>query len=93
MKDLRQPFVLVPSTLPHDTVECLERALDAARRGQVLGCGLMLMLKGREYVIEATGEVRRNPTFARGMLAALDDLLRTLMQVRGKKKKDRDDDE
>jgi hypothetical protein len=33
------------------------------------------MMKRRSYVVNTAGEAHRNPTFARGMVAALDDEL------------------
>lgn len=65
-----------------ETIEALEQLLEQARAGQILGVAFVAMRKRREFVGDATGEAYRNPTFARGMLAALDDHLRDL--TRGK---------
>jgi len=72
---MRAPYSLVPDTISKDTVECLEQLLAAARKGQVLGLAYAAMMKRREYIVNTAGEAHRNPTFARGMLAALDDQL------------------
>jgi hypothetical protein len=80
---LQRPYRLVPDALPHDTVECLEQLLRAARNGQVQGLGIVAMLKGRQYLVETTGEVHRNPTFARGMVGALEDKISRLMGAGG----------
>lgn len=72
---MRSPFHLVPDTISKDTVECLEQLLSAARKGQVIGLAYAAMMKRREYIVNTAGEAHRNPIFARGMLASLDDQL------------------
>lgn len=72
---MRAPFHLVPDTISKDTVECLEQLLSAARKGHVIGLAYAAMMKRREYIVNTAGEAHRNPTFARGMLSALDDQL------------------
>lgn len=72
---MKAPFVLMPDTLSEETIECLETLLDRARRGQVIGIAFAVMLKRRAYIVNSAGEAHRNPTFARGMVAALDDQL------------------
>lgn len=71
----RAPFFFVPDTVSHDTVEALETLLDHARRGEVIGIAYAVMLRRRGYIANSAGEAYRNPTFARGMVAALDDQL------------------
>lgn len=72
---MKSPFILVPDILSNDTVTCLEQLLDNARRGEVIGIAFAVMLKKRGYVVNAAGEAFRNPTFARGMVATLQDQL------------------
>lgn len=72
---MKPPFVLIPDTISHDTVECLEVLLDQARRGQVIGLAYAAMLRKRAYITNTAGEAHRNPTFSRGMIATLDDQL------------------
>ncbi len=73
---MKPPFIqAIPSPVSHDTVTCLEHLLDGARRGAVIGIAYAAMLKHRSYVLNACGEAHRSPTFARGMVAALDDEL------------------
>lgn len=72
---MKPPFGLVPDRLSDDTVECLEQLLNEARKGEVIGLAFAAMLKRRAYIVNAAGEALRNPTFARGMVAALDDEL------------------
>jgi hypothetical protein len=75
---MKPPFRLVPDSLSHDTVELLEQLLNDARRGQILGLAFVAMMRRREFIANTAGEAHRNPTFARGMVAALDDHLSTL---------------
>ena len=72
---MKAPYHLVPDTISKDTVKCLEQLLRAARQGQVIGLAYAAMLKRREYIVNSAGEAHRNPTFARGMVSALDDQL------------------
>lgn len=72
---MRPPFVLVPDNVPNGTVDCLETLLKAAKNGELIGIAYAGMLKRRGYIVNTAGEAHRNPTFARGMVAALDDQL------------------
>lgn len=72
---MKPPFFLIPDTLSNDTITCLETLLSHARRGEVIGIAFAAMLKKRTYITNTAGECHRNPTFARGMVAALDDQL------------------
>jgi hypothetical protein len=71
----RPPFVLVPDQISNDTVKCLETLLRHARRGEVIGIAFAAALRRRAYITNTAGECHRSPTWARGMLAALDDQL------------------
>lgn len=71
----RPPFILVPDTISNDTVQALEQLLTAAKAGDVIGVAFAAMLKKRGYIVNSSGEAFRNPTFTRGMVAALDDQL------------------
>lgn len=72
---MKPPFILIPDTLSNDTIECLETLLDFARKGEIVGIAFAAALKKRAYITNTAGECFRNPTFARGMVAALDDQL------------------
>lgn len=78
---MKPPFILVQDTVSNDTVACLEALLKEARKGQLIGIAYAGMLKKRGYIVNTAGECHRNATFARGMVAALDDQLST--RVRG----------
>jgi hypothetical protein len=58
-----------------DTVTCLEGLLTRARRGEVIGIVYGELHRNRHYTVHACGEAHRNPTFARGVVGALDDHL------------------
>lgn len=72
---MKRPFTLIPDAVSVDTVECLEQLLQRAHAGEVIGVAFCAMLKRRSYIVNTAGEAHRNPTFARGMIAALDDSL------------------
>lgn len=71
----RPPFFLVPDNISNDTIECLKQLLDHAKRGEVIGLVFGAMLRHRHYIVNSAGEAHRNPTFARGICAAIDDRL------------------
>jgi len=72
---MKPPFTLIPDSLSHDTERALEQLLDMARTGELIGVAFAAMLKRRKYFVNTAGEAHRNPTFARGMVQALDDEL------------------
>jgi hypothetical protein len=47
--------------------------LRQAEAGELIGFAIAAMYSGRDYIVNSTGEVEISPTFARGMVAALDD--------------------
>lgn len=72
---MKPPFTLMEDNISTDTVRCLETLLAQARKGEVIGLAFAAILKRRNYVVNTAGEAHRNPTFARGVLRALDDEL------------------
>lgn len=72
---MRKPYILIPDEVSTDTVKCLETLLEHAKAGELIGLAYTGMLRRRGYIVNSAGECHRNPTFARGMLAALDDQL------------------
>lgn len=72
---MKPPFTLIPDTVSTDTVECLKLLLRRARRGEVIGLAYCAVLKQRNYIVNTAGVAYQSPTFARGMVAALDDQL------------------
>lgn len=67
-----------------ETVQFCENLLEAARTGFTHGVALVMARKGRSYSVEACGDFREDPTYARGAVAALDDELRELVKEKYK---------
>jgi hypothetical protein len=80
---MKPPFTLVADTVSTDTVECLQLLLKRARRGEVIGIAFCAMLKQRAYIVNTAGVAHESPTFARGMVAALDDSLSNRIHHQG----------
>lgn len=66
---------LIPDEVPPDVVDALSQLLDKAKEGEIVGIGFVAVYKRHEYIVNVAGELRRNPTLARGMVASLDDYL------------------
>lgn len=49
--------------------------LDDAKKGELIGMAFAALYRDRQYTVDTTGEAHTDPTFARGMLCALYDLL------------------
>jgi hypothetical protein len=75
-------YQLVPDSLSHDTVECLEVLLEQARKGEVVGFAFAAMLKRKGYIADTAGQAHQNPTFALGMISILAD--QVSHRIRGK---------
>lgn len=78
---MKTPFILVPDTISHDTILALKQLIDGTKRGEVIGLAYAAALRKRAYIVNTTGECWRNPTWSRGIIAALDDQLS--LKVRG----------
>jgi len=76
---MKQPYKLVRSQVSHDSVAVLKNLLEQAEQGELIGVAFAAMYKEGNYVVDLTGEAHRSPTFARGMVKALDDCLRHLV--------------
>lgn len=71
---MRAP-TLIPDSVSKKTIECLEMLLEQARKGELIGLAFGAILKRNNYIVNTAGEAYRNPTYARGVVAALDDHL------------------
>lgn len=78
---MKTPFNLVPHEGSADTIECLRALLQRAENGEVIGVAYCAMLRRKSFTVNATGEADRSPTFARGMVAALDDYLSNKVRI------------
>lgn len=65
-----------------EVVEVLEALLAKARQGRLVGIAYCGLLADEGFMAEVGGEARRRPTFARGMVAALDDKLSDMVHGR-----------
>jgi hypothetical protein len=79
-----KPFRLVKEQVSDDTIQALAALHTLASRGEIIGIAYAVMLKGRMVVVNTTGEARRSPIFARGMVAQLDDAVSDLVREDGK---------
>lgn len=70
---MRPPFRLVPDAISNDTATALRQLLDLAERGELIGVAFAAMMRQRRFFVNTAGEAHRNPVFARGMVAALQD--------------------
>lgn len=80
---MKKPYSLVADSVSTDTIECLQLLLRRARKGEVIGLAYCAMLKQRAYIVNTAGVAHESPTFARGMVAALDDALSNRIHRRG----------
>jgi hypothetical protein len=65
-----------------ETIAKCEWALRLALAGELTGLAFAAQRRGVGYVVDVTGEFRRNPTYGRGAVASLDDWLRDLVHER-----------
>jgi hypothetical protein len=72
-----RPHLRLVNPVSSDTVSCLRELLAQAERGEVVGIAYAALQRGRRYTVDACGETDRNPTFARGMVDALSDELKS----------------
>jgi hypothetical protein len=70
---MKPPFTLVRDGISTDTEKALLQMLELARKGELIGIAFAGMTRGRKFFVNTAGEAHRSPTFARGMVAALDD--------------------
>jgi hypothetical protein len=75
-------YQLIRDHISHDTVEALETLTEAARQGQVVGIVYGVVLKGRKFFVDTAGSLTRDVTFARGVVAAIDDELCDILHGR-----------
>jgi len=77
-KQSRTILKLVPNRVSEETVGSLLNLYCKARDGQLVGIACVAIYRGhqgRAYTVHTCGEAKRNPTFVRGALRALDDML------------------
>lgn len=67
------------SDVDSETVGALENLLEMAKNGQLIGLAYAAVHTDHGYDVGITGHAARCPTYARGQLRALDDLLKDLV--------------
>lgn len=75
-------YRLIHDTVSRNVVDCTKTLYEGAQNGEIVGIAFSVMLRTRRYVVNVAGFCHKNPTFARGMVAALDDKLRLLVEDR-----------
>ena len=63
--------ILVHRMPSQTTIDAARELLRQAESGEAVGFAVAVMLKGKQYYVEACGEALTNPTFATGMLFPL----------------------
>ncbi len=66
---------LVRDLVPRDLLETCLQLTEGVKDGHITGMAFACTLKGRKYFVNVSGTMARDPTFARGVVAALDDEL------------------
>lgn len=67
---------LVPCPRSAETIALLDTLLRAAHEGRVIGLAAVVFMPHSKSFVDAAGEPMRRSMYARGGVAALDDLLR-----------------
>lgn len=65
-----------------DTIACATRLAEGALGGDVVGAVIGFIYRRRRYSISVCGEAHRDPTFARGIVRAIDDELQAMVHDR-----------
>lgn len=76
------PYRLIPNQISRDTVTALETLLELAKTGELTGIAFAATFQRMRYVTNVAGLCFTNPTFTRGMVAAMDDELAMLVHGR-----------
>jgi hypothetical protein len=76
------PFNLISTPIASDMERACEELLDGVRSGHVTGLGVVVVVKGRRFFVDALGSMVRHPHESRGFVAELDDCLREIARKR-----------
>ncbi len=71
---------LVRDQVSRDLQQTCEQLLTAVLGGQITGLAFACTLRGKRYFVNVSGALAKDPTFARGCVAALDDELARMVQ-------------
>lgn len=76
------PYKLIKDFISRDLVEALEVLLEGAKQGEVTGIAFAATLRQQRFITNVAGVCYRHPSFARGIVASLDDELSGIVQGR-----------
>lgn len=71
---------LVRDSVSRDMEQAAIQLLEEVRSGNVVGLAFGIALRGRKYFVNVAGILAKDPTYARGIVAALDDELARMVQ-------------
>ena len=72
---------LVRDHISRDITEAIDTLAEGVRSGQISGIVFGCSIKGqRRYFVNVAGSLAKDPTLARGVLAAIDDELMGMVQ-------------
>lgn len=66
---------LVPLAVNQDTIQVLERLLQEARAGRILGLAYVALHHQHEYSADMVGSALESPLLSRGICRALEDVI------------------
>jgi hypothetical protein len=76
---------LLREVVSKDTLQCAKALVTKAEDGEVVGAVIGFIYRRQKYSVAVCGQAFDNPTWARGVTAAIDDELYTLIHERGQK--------
>jgi hypothetical protein len=71
---------LVRDHVSRDLLQTCVQLLEAVKEGHITGLAFGCVMKGKRYFVNVSGSLAKDPTFARGVVAALDDELGRMVQ-------------
>jgi hypothetical protein len=73
---------LVRDHVSRDLLQTCVQLLEAVQEGHITGLAFACSMKGKKYFVNVSGALATDPTYARGVVAALDDELSRMVQGR-----------
>lgn len=74
---------LLPNPISQDLLDACHDLVEGVKSGDITGLGVVVVLRGRRFFVDALGSLAKNPHPARGYVAALDDCLREIAHRKG----------
>lgn len=72
---------LVPLQISPNLLEAAMEIVEGVQSGEIVGLGLVAVLKQHRFFVDAFGELARYPHEGRGLVASLDDALRRMAEA------------